>query len=59
MKYSREILWHFTCEECKGWWSFASSDDWHPLSASVSQFYCPHCGENQVRNDDIGYTGIM
>ena len=50
MKYSKEILWHFTCYDCKGWWSIAASDSiiddaWHPNNSK--NLYCPHCGRNQ------------
>ena len=27
MKYSKEIIWHFTCYFCKGWWSIADDSD--------------------------------
>lgn len=36
---TKEIIWHFTCKMCKGWWSIAASDNWKP-----KQLYCPHCG---------------
>ena len=65
MNYSKETLWHFTCKFCKLWWSFAASDDWHPerwVAAHPSKpksFYCPHCGKDQIKDEDIEYTGIM
>jgi hypothetical protein len=37
--FSKEILYHFVCEKCKGWWSIALTDAWKP-----SKLYCPHCG---------------
>tara|TARA_Y100000034_G_scaffold45122_1_gene55461 strand:- start:106 stop:279 length:174 start_codon:yes stop_codon:yes gene_type:complete len=57
MNYSKETLWHFTCEFCKGWWSVAASDKWHPKDAPI--VVCPHCGKHQESDEDIGYTGIM
>ena len=45
MNYSKEIIWHFTCYFCKGWWSIASDDDWQPNTSE--NFYCTHCGRNQ------------
>ena len=70
MKYSKEVLWHFTCEFCKGWWSIAASDEWHP---SDKVLYCSHCGKEHAmygdgdppledaldQDEDTGYTGIM
>ena len=43
MNYSKEIIWHFTCYFCKGWWSIAANDDWQPKN----NLYCPHCGTFQ------------
>lgn len=36
--YSMEVLYHFACGECFGWWSM--SDDEGEL---VREFTCPHC----------------
>jgi hypothetical protein len=52
VSYSKETLWHFTCESCKGWWSIAASDDWTPSASR--KLYCPHCGINQKVLEDIG-----
>ena len=30
MKYSDELLLHFTCDKCSMWWSIAISDNWNP-----------------------------
>ena len=68
MNYSKEILWHFTCEFCKGWWSIAASEahpqvvpsqetEWYPKVAK--KLFCPHCGKDQVIDKDTGHTGIM
>ncbi len=37
--FTREVIFHFTCEDCKGWWSIASHYKWKP-----KKLYCPHCG---------------
>lgn len=36
-KVSKEILSHYNCTKCKGWWSIGDHKKNHPL-------YCPHCG---------------
>ena len=65
---SKEIIWHFTCDSCSGWWSIAASEahpqvvpaqetEWYPKVAK--KLFCPHCGEDQVIDEDTGYTGIM
>ena len=41
MKLTKETIWHFTCDFCKLWWSFASSDDFKPNK----NIFCPHCGK--------------
>ena len=59
MNYSKETIWHFTCEFCSNWWSYATSDEWHPDDVSNFAVYCPHCGMDQKKDEDTGYTGIM
>ena len=59
MNYSKEILWHFTCKFCKGWWSMSATDGWEAPGLAVKNLYCPHCGTDQKIDEDIGYTGIM
>ena len=47
MKLTKETIWHFTCDFCKLWWSFASSDEFQPKR----KIFCPHCGkENKIEN---------
>ena len=47
MKLTKETIWHFTCDFCKLWWSFASSDEFQPKR----NIFCPHCGkENKIEN---------
>ena len=49
MKLTKETIWHFTCDFCKLWWSFASSDDFQPKK----NIFCPHCGkENKIDDDE-------
>ena len=38
MKLTKETIWHFTCDFCKLWWSFASSDEYQPKK----KIFCPH-----------------
>lgn len=37
---SKEIIWHFTCKDCKNWWSYATQEEWEPSR----RMWCPHCG---------------
>lgn len=44
-KYTHELLHHFTCGQCSGWWTYATLapfDKW-PLPDGC-RMYCPHCG---------------
>ena len=41
MKYSKEFLYHFSCEKCKNWWSYAATDK---LNFIGKRWFCPHCG---------------
>ena len=40
MNVEKETLYHFTCKECKGWFSIATMENWVP-----AKLYCPHCGK--------------
>ena len=52
MKVFKEIIWHFTCEDCLNWWSIAATDNWTPKSLT-----CPHCSTKMViTEDDIKHT---
>ena len=49
MKLTKETIWHFTCDFCKLWWSFASSDEFQPKK----NIFCPHCGKkNEIDDQD-------
>jgi len=39
----KEIIWHFSCKDCMGWWSIAVSDNWQP-----KKLFCPHCGKPYI-----------
>ena len=40
---SKETIWHFTCIDCKNWWSYSTMENWRP----IKPMFCPHCGEKQ------------
>jgi len=50
MKIDKETIWHFTCEDCKGYWTIASMEEWQP-----KKLFCPHCGKlnnaSQIQNE--------
>jgi hypothetical protein len=46
MNRSKEIIYHFTCENCKNWWSYATQDEWWPRGPR-RLMWCPHCGYKQ------------
>ena len=43
MSWSMEKLFHFTCDECKMWWSIASTN----LVLYNKVWYCPWCAHKQ------------
>jgi len=50
VKLAKETIWHFTCDYCNLWWSFASSDDYEPKDS----IHCPHCGKtNKIEDEKI------
>jgi hypothetical protein len=48
IEYTHEILFHFTCPQCKRWWSYAADDStWHSLVEKTlpqDPITCMHCG---------------
>ena len=36
-----ETIWHLTCGNCKGWFTYATMEK---LSIERFSFHCPHCG---------------
>jgi transcription elongation factor Elf1 len=45
-----EYIHHYTCDQCKGWWSIASHENYKPKA-----MYCPHCGHKHsvINNVDV------
>lgn len=60
--FTRETIFHFTCSECKNWWSYASEAPKILEELAVvgrnSHFLgwemtCPHCGvKNKVKMNE-------
>lgn len=52
LKYSEELIIHFTCDECKLWWSMAVSNEYDNikwLPAPIQRIiFCPHCGHKHA-----------
>ena len=48
LKLAKETIWHFTCDFCNLWWSFASSDAYEPKDS----IFCPHCGKKNKIEDN-------
>ena len=48
MTNSIEILYHFSCKECKGWWSIAVENF---MGAKSREWYCPWCGVKELHNE--------
>ena len=40
MKYSREVLYHFSCESCYNWWTYPAT---HAPDFNTKTWFCPHC----------------
>ena len=45
---SIEILYHFSCKECKGWWSIAVENF---MGAADREWFCPWCGEKGLHDE--------
>ena len=45
MRYSHEIIYHFTCDKCELWWSIAGTN----INVEKKQaWYCPWCGHKHT-----------
>lgn len=51
MRVSSEVLWHYVCNKCMGWFSIASHSTYRP-----KKLFCPHCGE---KHEDFKYTNDL
>ena len=40
--YTWERIYHFSCGNCKNWWSYATSEDSYDWKSR--RMTCPHCG---------------
>ena len=53
MNVEKETIYHFTCKECKGWFSIATMEDWQP-----TKLYCPYCGiKDDIENSPVTSKG--
>ena len=59
MEYTYEILYHFTCPSCKGWWSYASEDSvmlMKSITGKGQGIYCMHCGHKSAPHIKEGFV---
>jgi len=47
-KFTTETLFHFTCSECKNWWSIALAHIPGAAYYPEGRAYCPHCGKESI-----------
>ena len=45
---SIELLYHFSCKECKGWWSIAVENF---MGAGDRKWFCPWCGDKGFHDE--------
>ena len=44
MNYSKEQIFHFTCERCDMWWSIAAEN----MDMNKKTWTCPWCGHKHL-----------
>ena len=44
--YTWERIYHFSCGNCKNWWSYATSEDSYNWKSR--KMTCPHCGQYSI-----------
>ena len=47
-KFTTETIFHFTCSECKNWWSIALAHVAGSAYYPEGRAYCPHCGKESI-----------
>ena len=66
--YTIELLYHFNCGECKGWWSYATTPGQPIIDHNTKlivgdkmflweglEVYCPHCGHSESTKVKEGF----
>jgi transcription elongation factor Elf1 len=54
-RITKEILWHFTCDSCRNWWSVSAIDsNWKPRKQ-----YCSHCGHKHEYSHESVETKLI
>ena len=51
MKYSKEIIYHFTCESCSRWWSIALENDLKQKEVSWTCPWCSHIHDKEINTN--------
>ena len=46
IEYTFELLYHFTCLQCKNWWSYSITPSSNKVSMNIDDraINCMHCG---------------
>jgi DNA-directed RNA polymerase subunit RPC12/RpoP len=60
-KYTRETLYHFTCENCYLWWTYAhtvNKYDYDRYPKALKELTCPHCGHRSTCKEKSGASSI-
>jgi len=45
---SLELLYHFSCKSCEGWWSIAVENF---MGAGDREWFCPWCGDKELHDE--------
>ena len=62
-EHTIEILYHFTCGRCKGWWSHSQTPTMDKKGELQTDkptkfIYCPHCGEDGEVKIKKGFKNV-
>ena len=53
MEYSKEIIYHFTCESCERWWSIALESDLKQKEVSWTCPWCSHVHDKEIDTNKL------
>ncbi len=61
IEYTFELLYHFTCLQCKNWWSYSITPSNNKMSFNIDDrpMFCMHCGTEGKAIIKKGFDNIL
>tara|TARA_B100001750_G_scaffold26415_1_gene17483 strand:+ start:489 stop:710 length:222 start_codon:yes stop_codon:yes gene_type:complete len=61
IEYTFELLYHFTCKQCKNWWSYSITPSSNKVSFNIDDrpIHCMHCGTKGKAIIKKGFDSLL